>query len=230
MNTFYSFLRSEIVLIPFVVALFRWRNTERSYYPFFTLLGLGVVSELVSFWIIHWKHTSNASATNVYGLLECSLIIYQFFCWNSFQGKKRWFYALQAGSLFFWLLCNLVFYHLNDFDLPFYRILYPFLLVILSVNEINLMITHDNRNLYKNSRFVICLGFITFFLYQVLYEGAYFVSNTDKTAEGVTNEIISLFSYVNVLVYGLYLIAVLLVPRKRHSAFERIFDQIGDDL
>jgi hypothetical protein len=96
------------------------------------------------------------------------------------------------------------------------------------VNEINLMITHESRNLYKNARFVICLAFITFFLYQVLYEGASLATGTDQT-KGVNYKIISLFSYVNAFVNGIYIVAVLLVPRRRSSAFERIFDRIGDD-
>ena len=127
-----------------------------------------------------------------------------------------------------WVMCNLVFFHLNDFIFPFYRILYPFVVVLLSVNEINLMITHDSRNLYKNARFVICLGFIIFFLYQILYEGAFLVSGTHQT-EGVNYEIISLFNYVNAFVNGVYLIAAFLVPRKKSSAFERIFERIGDE-
>lgn len=230
-HTFFSFLLSEILLIPFGVALFRWRRIEKTYYPFFILLTLGVIQELVSYWIIHWLHHTNAASVNVYGLLECAVIVWQFYAWNSFRSfgsRLTWLYALQAGSLLLWIACNLVFFHLDDFGFPFYRILYPFVVVLLSINEINLMITHDNRNLYKNPRFVICLAFITFFLYQILYEGAFLVSGADKT-ETVPTEIIHLFNYVNAFVNGLYLVAVLLVPQKRSSAFERIFDRIGDD-
>ena len=229
MHVPYSFLRAEILLVPaFLVALFLWKKIEPEYRPFCVLLGLAVLSEAASYWSILWFH-SNAVTTNIYGLLECTLIIYQFLRWNSFRGKIRWYYSLQVGSLVLWTLCNLVFFHIGDYDVPFYRIGYPFALVILSVNEINLMITHDNRNLYKNSRFVICLGFITFFLYQILYEGAFLVSEYDKN-EVVSNKIISLFAYVNVFVNGLYFVAVLLIPRKRNTAFERIFDKIQDEI
>ena len=222
---------SGILLIPFCVALFRWRRTEKTYYPFYILLTLGVIQETVSFWMIHWLHRTNAPSVNIYGFLECSVIFWQFYCWNgfrSFGSPLTWLYALQAGSFGLWAVCNLLFFHLDDFVFPFYRILYPFVIVLLSVNEINLMITHDNRNLYRNPRFVICLGFIVFFLYQILYEGAFLVGGTDKT-EVVPSEIIKLFNYVNAFVNGLYLIATLLVPRKRSSTFERIFDRIGDE-
>ena len=229
MHKLYPFLQAEIPLVPaFCVALFLWKKIEPDYRPFCVLLGLAVLSEAASYWSIHWLHTSNAIPTNIYGLLECTLIIYQFYRWNSFRGKVRWYYSLQAGSLVLWAFCNLIFFHIGDYDVPFYRIGYPFALVILSVNEINLMITHDSRNLYKNARFVICLGFIIFFLYQILYEGAFLVSEMDKS-EVVSNKIIALFAYVNVFVNGLYFVAVLLIPRKRNTAFERIFNRIRDE-
>jgi hypothetical protein len=226
-NTLFYFVLSEILLIPFVVAIFRWRRIERVYDPFFTLLTLGVVTEAISYWATK-LYQSNALVTNVYGLLECTLLIYQFYRWNSFRMGRRWLYVLESGSILLWSFSNLIVFHLKDYNFPLFRILYPFMLVILSINEINLMITHDNRNLYNNARFVICLAFIIFFLYQILYEGAFLVSHTEKTG-GVSRDIIFAFGYVNAFVNVLYLIAVLLVPKKRDSTFERIFDRIRDD-
>jgi len=136
-------------------------------------------------------------------------------------------YGDKSINLVAWIICNLVFFHLNDFNFPLYRILYPFLVVILSINEINRMIIHANGQLYKNARFILCLGFIIYFLYLILYEGAFLVSKVDKTE--VSNEIIHLFGKVNVFANGIYLLVVFLVPRRRDSAFERIFDRIGDD-
>ena len=135
------------------------------------------------------------------------------------------FYILQFGSLLLWIVCNLVFFHLKDYDLPYYRILSSFVIVILSINGINRMIIEESRALYKNARFVICLGFIIFFLYYILFEGAFLIGKTDKSE--VSREIIRLFTNVNAFVNGLYLVAVILIPNKRTSAFERIFDQIG---
>ena len=228
MHSLYSFLLSEIVFIPFCVALFRWRRIDKAYYPFCILLGLGTVQEIISYFIIHWLHHSNAASVNIDGLLECSLILFQFYYWNSFSGGRKILSIFLVASLGLWATCNLFLPHLNDWDFPLYRILYAFLIVILSINEINLMITHDNRNLYKNARFIICLGFITFFLYQILYEGAFFVSGVDKT-EVVSNQIISLFSGVNAFVNCLYLVAVWLIPRRRSSDFERIFERIRSE-
>lgn len=226
MNSFFTFLLSEIVFIPFCVAIFRWKRIDRAYYPFLVLLALGVLTEVVSFWVCHGLNPSNAWVVNVYGLLEYVLIILQFYRWNSFRLGVG-FYLLQAGSLLVWVVCNLVFFHLRDYDLPVYRLLSSFVIVILSINEINRMIIHESGHLYKNARFIICLGFIIFFLYYILYEGAFMVGKTDKSQVSV--DIIHLFNKVNAFVNGLYLVAVILIPRKRNSAFERIFDRIGEE-
>lgn len=233
MDIFFTFLLSEIVFIPFCVALFRWRRIDKTYYPFFVLLALGVVTELLSFWVIQervssnaWIFSSNAWIVNIYGLLEYALIVLQFYRWRGFR-MGMGFYLLQSGSLLVWIVCNLVFFHLGDYDLPLHRILSSFVIVILSINEINRMIIHESGHLYKNARFVICLGFIIFFLYYILYEGAFLVGKTDKSQ--VSIDIIHLFNKVNAFVNGLYLVAVILIPRKRNSAFERIFDQIGEE-
>jgi hypothetical protein len=227
MNVF-NFLLSEIVLLPFFVVLFRWKSIDRSYYPFFGLLIAGVMAEIGSFWVIHHLHHTNAGVINLFELIECFLIIYQFYRWNSFKRGLFWLYTLLAGSLLLWVCSNLIFFHLDDFTFPLFRVLYPFLIVIMSVNEINLMITHSVRHLSRNACFVICLGFIIFFLYQILYEGAFSVSETNKS-EVVSGKIISIFDYVNAFVNILYLIAALLIPKRRISAFEKIFDQIGEE-
>jgi hypothetical protein len=225
-DTLFTFLLSEIVFIPFCVAIFRWKRIDKAYYPFLVLLGLGVLTEVLSFWVIHGLKAHNAWIVNVYGLLEYVLIILQFYRWKGFRLGVG-FYLLQAGSLLLWIICNLVFFHLGDYDLPLYRLLSSFVIVILSINEINRMIIHESGHLYKNARFIICLGFIIFFLYYILYEGAFLVGETDKSQVSV--DIIHLFNKVNAFVNGLYLVAVILIPRKRNSAFERIFDRIGEE-
>ena len=227
MSSFFIFLLSEIVIIPFVVALFRWRKIDPAYQPFFALLALGVVTEGVSYWVIHALKAHNAVIVNIFCLLQFGLIVLQFYRWKGFRMGLKGFYMLQFGSLLLWIVCNLVFFHLKDYDLPYYRILSSFVIVILSINGINRMIIEESGALYKNARFVICLGFIIFFLYYILFEGAFLIGKTDKSE--VSREIIRLFTNVNAFVNGLYLVAVILIPNKRTSAFERIFDQIGRD-
>lgn len=226
-NILLAFLLSESVMLPFLAGVIRFRKISTAYYPFIALLLLGVITELASFVSIRlWK--TNTIVANTYGLLECFIILYQFYCWDSLRKTTRWFYVLSTSALVVWLVNYIVLGHLNDYGLPIFRVLYPFMVVIISINEINFMITHDSSHLYKNARFVIYSAFIIFFLYQILYEGAYSdVIEGGQENELVSNKIISLFGYVNVFVNILYAVAVLLIPAKNSSRFERIFEKIG---
>jgi hypothetical protein len=104
-----------------------------------------------------------------------------------------------------------------------FRISYAFLLVMLSINEINYLITHENRQLFRNARFLICMGFIIFFLYQVLFEGSLYIAETDGNT-AISNKIISLAIYVNVLVNIIYAVAMLFIPEQM-SDFDRTMEK-----
>ena len=61
-----------------------------------------------------------------------------------------------------------------------FRVSEAFILVILSINEINYLLINDNKNLLKNARFLICAGFLIYFLYQILLEGSIYISSQQK--------------------------------------------------
>ncbi len=56
---------------------------DKIYYPFFLLLLIDFINELVSFILIHGFKESNATANNIYSLLECCIILYQLYLWRN---------------------------------------------------------------------------------------------------------------------------------------------------
>ena len=70
-----------------------------------------------------------------------------------------------------WFVENLIFGKIMVFS-PYFRMLYAFLLVLLSITEINYKITHENKQLYRSPKFILSIGLILFFVYQILYEWA----------------------------------------------------------
>jgi hypothetical protein len=114
---------------------------------------------------------------------------------------------------------------IHDFS-PFFHVSYSFVIVMLSINEINYLITHENRQLFRNGRFLICLGFIIFFIYQILYEGSYYISRQDPNPV-VTITITSYSAYINVLTNIIYAIALLYIPSKRFD-FERTMESLRE--
>jgi len=128
-----------------------------------------------------------------------------------------------------WILENIVWWKIISFG-PVFRFVYSFILVLLSVNEINYTIVRENKNLLKNARFLICIGFIVYFLYQILYEGSFSVNDillqsskntiSKESLENIQeinryrNNIITSFAYIVVFANVVYAIAILFIPAR----------------
>lgn len=209
MKSILAFLLSQSILLPIIAGLVRWRRIDKNYQPFLLLLGIGFITEIVNFILIQGFHTSNLSVLNIYALIEWSLIAWQFHVWGFLRQKKNGFYVLLVFTTLFWITENLIFGGFKELA-PYFRFFYFFLIVILSVNKINFMITHDDRNLFRNPKFLLCIGFIIYFLFLIVYLWAFQVSLFGKSE--ITNVIIVLMQYVNVLTNIIYAIAFLLIP------------------
>lgn len=209
MKFIFVFLLSQSILLPIITGLIRLRRIDKGYQPFFILLWVGLITEIISFIMIEGFKTWNTIPVNIYNFLEWILIAWQFHVWGFLKQKKKWFYALLIFSTCLWVVQNLVFKEITHFS-PYFRFFDYSLIVLLSVNKINFMITHDNRNLFRNPKFLICIGFIIYFIYMIVYYWAYEVSLFGKSEISIT--INMLMSYVNVFTNIIYAIAFLLIP------------------
>ena len=209
MRSFIIFLFSQSILLPFIAGLVRLNRLGRTYRPFFTLLLIGVLSELVSRYLIRVAHITNAASSNIYALLEWLAIAWQMHVWGLLRSRKTLFYILLTGVALGWVTENIVLGHIREFS-PYFRFFDALLIVLFSVNKINFMITHDNRNLLKRPDFLICIGLIIYFIYKIIYEWAYQASIVGQS--DITTNIILLFGYINALTNIIFAIALLLIP------------------
>jgi len=211
------FLLSQSILLPFITGLIRLPRIGRAYRPFFILILIGVLAEMFNYILIHTFHKSNFAVLNMYALAEWTLIAIQFHVWGFLKQKKKVFYGLLIFFTLFWIAENLLFRTHADV-VPYFRLLYHFVIVLLSVNMINFMITHDNRNIFRNPRFLICIGFIIYFIYMIICFWAFEVGEVGKASPhgsappGIASLFIFLLAYVNALTNIIYAIAFLLIP------------------
>jgi hypothetical protein len=195
-----------------MAGLIRWRRVVRGYQPFFILIVLGVITEAINGYLIKILHHSNAIPTNIFSLTECILIAWQFHVWGLLQSRKPVFYGLLVAFFLIWVYEDLVLGNITGFP-PYFRFLYSFLTVLLSVNKINFMITHYNRNLLRRPDFLICIGLIVFFIYKILYEWAYQASLFGQSK--IILNIIMMFGYINAFTNIIFAIAFLLIPARQ---------------
>jgi hypothetical protein len=206
MGDSFTFLLSLSVLIPLIAVLFKIKKLPVNWYPFVVLILVAFVAEGVSFGLIHFLKSGNAVVIKVYSLIECLLIIYQFYLWKQIANEKA-YRILSATCLLFWLTESILFTNLNTFS-PYFRVFYAFVIVLLSINHINTIIVRQDISLIRNPRFVLSLAFMIFFIYQIVYEAALYIG-TDKFV--LSNRIITGFAYINFGVNSLYASAILLI-------------------
>lgn len=219
MKWIFLFLLSEIILLPLIIGLVRLRRIKKSsYQPFFALIVLGAFWELLNVFLIKVLHGQNIASTNIFCLLEWLLIAWQFHNWGLLRNRKSLFYIVLAIPCLVWITEYLIFGQLNHLS-PYYHVLYCFLIVIFSVNTINFMITHDYRILFKNPTFLICIAFIIYFIYRILFNWAYQTSL--KGATETTSFIIMLFGYINALTNVIFAIALLRIPPPQKFTLEQ---------
>jgi len=213
MNILTNFLLSQSVIIPIIAAVIHLRRLDKIYYPFFIVLLLGLLAESASFILINTFRTSNAPVIKIYSLLECCLILYQLYLWENLYRRKRSYIYIAAFCVAFWFTETVVYANLNTFS-PYFREFYAFIIAILSIDQINTMMFYHEKIVVKNPRFLICLGFIIIFIYQIIYEASFSI---DSAESAVANKIIIGFGYLNFAINLLYAVAIYFIPRRKED-------------
>jgi hypothetical protein len=212
MNTVYRYLGLIVAVLPCIAGLVRFRRLGVTYRPLFLLSIAGLAAEIVSDYFVYYRKTSNADISDAYALLEWVLIFWQFRVWGFFRAHKSIAWIVLGIPCIVWAAENLIFGKMVNFS-PYFRILACFIIVLFSVNKINFMITHDDRRLLGHPDFLICIGFIIYFTYDIVYEWAYQSSASGATE--ITKTIIFLFGYINALINIIFAIAFLRIPSPR---------------
>jgi len=219
MNHVINFLLSQAIIIPIIVALIRFKKIDKAYYPFLILLLVGFLTELASFFCIN-VYKTNAPVLKIYSLAECCIILYQVYLWKNSAKYNRTFVVLVIICVVFWVAETLLF-TINTFS-PYFRVFYAFIIVLLSINQINSMMFYQSVTLVRNPVFIISLAFIIFFLYQIVDEASLFIGS-DQSA--VANKIIMGFGYLNFFINLMYAVGVYFMGNSKDDPYSHYFNR-----
>jgi hypothetical protein len=211
MNYFLKEGLSYTIVIPLLIALFKLRKMDHSFIPFLIFIFLGFVTELVSTYQINTGQ-SNAEVSNIYVLFEALLIIWQFDKWSLFAKAKGLFPLIVLIFFALWLFENFYIASINIFS-SYFRVVYSFAIVLMSIHTINMVILNENKSILLNTIFLACIAFILYFTYKVLVEifWLYGLNGSEQFRGHVYN----IMSYINLLANLIYAFAILWVPRKQ---------------
>jgi hypothetical protein len=213
-NLFMNFTLIDIfsyaVAIAAVIGLVRIRHIDQVYYPFILLLWIAVANEVIGTILIATIHT-NAINSNLYVLLE-SLLLVIFFNRLQLFPRKSIFYFFLFTFAAAWIVENLLIFRITTFH-SYFRVLYSFITVLMSIHMINKLLTAEQRGLARNSVFLVMIGFIIYFTYKALVEIFWIYGLNSSTAFRI--DVYRIMVFVNLTVNIIFALAVLWIPRKR---------------
>jgi hypothetical protein len=213
MNIFwFSALQSYSLVIAVVIGLVRFHQLDKSYRPFIILCCLGIVNEIISTALI-WSHHSNAWNNNLYILAESLLYVRLFYNWGEFKDSGQGYLALIFFLVAVWITDNLITGSIFQFS-SYFRIIYSFTLIFLSINEINRLLFSNRHSLLKNARFLICMGIVIFYTYKAIVETFYLFQL--NFSNSFYNSVHLILEVVNLVVNFIFAFAVLCIPRRQN--------------
>jgi hypothetical protein len=207
---------SYLSVIPALLAWLRWPNMDRRFLPFVLFLTAGLLTEIISQITIKLYRT-NAVPSHMYALVEALLIVWQFKCWGLFERHKKVYPVLLSIVVIVWSFDNIIRGRIATFD-TYYAVILSFMIVLLSVQQVNKEVAQERSGILKNAIFQICIAFIIFFTYDTLVEIFYIYGLTIN--ESFNNSLYDIMVYANILINILFTVAVLWIPRKQKSLLQ----------
>lgn len=209
-----TFLLAQIfsysILPAAMIGLYRFRKLPDTYKPFIYFTWIALMNEGVSA-LVSYQYYNNAINSNIYVLLEFIVLLWQFRRWNN-ETKTRKYTVLLVLLSSIWILDNLVFHHITDFN-SLYRVCYSFVLVFLSVDEMNHLLIKERKNIWRNARFLICIAFLFYYTYKTIFE-IFFVINL-RTSDTFENNLFTILIFTNLFANLIYALASLWIPRRQ---------------
>lgn len=196
--------------IPAIIGAVRFKKINPAYYPFIYLLWIGFVIEIISYFMIYSGHF-NAIPYNIYSILEALMITLLFKNWRLFQHNRFLYYGLIFLFIGFWLIEAFIIKNITQ-SMTYFRIFYPFCIVIMTIYTISNILSQRMDMLGKNSTFLICLGFILYFTFTV-FVGIFQLWGINATKE-FRYALVMIPVYLNVITNLIYALAVLWMPSK----------------
>jgi hypothetical protein len=202
---------SYSILPAALIGLFRFKKVLNTYRPFILFTWLALINEVVSA-VVAKRFQTNAVNSNIYVLIEFVILIMLFKRWGSGRKQNINFKLLLVLLIGVWVADNLIFHPITQFN-SLYRVCYSFVLVFMSVDEINRHLVKERKTVWKNARFLICITMLSYYTYKTIFE-IFFVVNLQASVN-FQNNLFTILIYVNLFANLMYALASLWMPTRQ---------------
>jgi len=196
---------------PVIVGAIRFSKINPVFYPFLVSLWLSAFNLTFGYLIVNFGYY-NIVHYNIWFLLDAFVLLWLFKKWNLFESKKL-YHSLQFLLGICWLLESIFLSKLIQDYNSYFRIVYSFLVILMSISTINSLLMRERKSLLKNPMFVICCTFVLMNTITVLAE-AFFASHL-QLGESFRINMDNIIVYSGFLFNTVYAIAILWMPKKQ---------------
>jgi hypothetical protein len=211
-----TIILSLSIFIAGIIGIFRFSQIESMYRPFIYLIWIGCVSEVLSIYFAYRYH-NNLAIQTIYALLESLLLLWFFTKLGVFKNHKKFVYLFGTVFVISWAIDNFWSGAFGSRYSFYFDTIYALFIVLLSIRAVNNLLFTE-KELLKNPTFLICIGLIIFFTYQIIQRmfGLYGLKDSMEFRRSVQG----LLMVINCLTNLVYALAVLWMRKRRPFTFE----------
>jgi hypothetical protein len=202
---------SLVIVVPAIVGAIRFASVNTVFYPFILSIWLSALNLIFGAIIVEFGYY-NIVHYNIWYLLDAFILLWLFKEWNLFESKRLYRFLWILLSMF-WLCETIFFSRLTHEYNSYFRILYSFIVILLSISTINSLLMRERKPLLKNPIFVISCTLVLSNTVTVLAESFFASSLQLGVLFRINMELITIFTslFCNLI----YALTILWMPKKQ---------------
>lgn len=193
-----------------VIGWIRFKKIDPTYYPFIYIIWIGFTTEIISYIITHMGYY-NGVLYNIYVLVEALFITWQFRKWQLFEKRSILYFSIQVSYLLFWFI-ECFYFHYITYTASYFRLYDSIIISLMSINIINSELMTENRSVFKNPVFLICIAFAIYYIYKVIV-GVFRVYGLNESF-AFRHHLEDFMPFVDLLANLIFALAILWMPKK----------------
>lgn len=203
------------ILIAGVIGIFRFAQIRDIYRPFIYLIWIGCVTEIVSTYFAYVYH-NNLAVGAIYRLCESLLLLWFFSKVGVFKKHIKLLYLIGGIFLAIWLADNFLSSRFDKKVTFYFDIIYALSIVLLSIRAINDLLFTE-KDLLKNPTFLICMGLVIFFTYQII-QRIFWLYGLRESVE-FRRSVMSILYLINCFTNLIYALAIVWMQKRQAFTF-----------
>ena len=211
MTVLLSGILSLLAVLPAIAGAIRLPRISSEFDPFIVCIWFYGFNGGIS-WMVQHVGYYNIFHYNIWFLADAYCLLWAFKKWNLFASKKL-YYSIAVFFGACWLVETVYFSNLTGDYNSYFRIIYTFTVILMSISMINALLLKATINPLKNPIFLICCTLILLNTISLISE-AFFAYNL-VFSDQFRTYVDHINTFINALCSLIFALIILWLPRKQ---------------